>query len=83
MSEQRIKMSEVQFTALINTQTKLNDAQRDAGAAQEDLNKVIALVLDSHGLPQNSKINIDPQTRELVYDAPDSPIVSTDLPTLE
>jgi len=66
MSEKRVKISDVAFNALINTQTKLNDAQRTVTAAQEDLNKVISLVLDSHGLPLNSRINIDPQTKELV-----------------
>jgi len=71
MSEKRVKISDVAFNALINTQTKLNDAQRTVAAAQEDLNKVISLVLDSHGLPLDSQINIDPQTKELVCQVAD------------
>ena len=79
MSEERVQLSDIAFNAIINAQMQLNNSQQQAQLAQEELNKVLALVLDGLGLPMDTQINIDPQTKELVYllrePTPTAPII--------
>ena len=67
MSEARIQLSEVAFNAIINAQIQLNNSQQQVQQAQDDLNKVLALVLDGLGLPLDTQISLDPQTKMLIY----------------
>jgi len=67
MAEKRKKLSEVAFDALINSQLQLNNAQQQVRLARNDLNKIVALILDGLGLPINTQVNLDPKTKELVY----------------
>jgi len=67
MSEARMQLSDIAFNAIINAQLQLNNSQQQVQLAQEELNKVLALVLDGLGLPLDTRVNIDPQTKELIY----------------
>ena len=73
MSDQRIPLSDFAFNTLINAQVHLNDIQNQVRAAQAELSRVVMLVLDGHGLPLDTNISLDPQTKELIYSSKEIP----------
>jgi len=71
MLEKRVKISDFAFTTIVNAQLHLNEVQRQTKMAQDELSRVLMLILDSRGLPLDTQVGLDPQTKELVYSVPE------------
>ncbi len=71
MSEERKKLSEIQFKLLVDAQLKYNNAVDELSSRDVELNKVRALVFDAVGLPEDTVVMIDSATQELIIQTPE------------
>lgn len=66
MAEIRKKLTELQKTQLLETQTVLAQARATAQRAEAEAQRVVQLIFDAHDVPQSMLADFDQETGELV-----------------
>lgn len=66
MPEIRKKLSDIQFTLLLDAQVKYNERLQSLGLLETSLRQIKALIFDSLGIPTDSNIQIDATSQELI-----------------
>jgi hypothetical protein len=73
MAEIRKQLTDVQKQQLAETQGTLSQLRAAFQKAEAEAQRVVALIFDAHGVPQDWTAEIDQETGDLVCKGPDAP----------
>jgi multidrug resistance efflux pump len=68
---ERKKLTDVQLKQLAETQGTLAQARALIQKAEQDAQRVVQLIFDAHGVPENWIADLDGETGELVCRSPE------------